>query len=280
MPASYNQWTMAAFGRLFCCAELGRLIIWNYLGGVDSVKRWLLGAMCLIVLTCGGCHRHQALEPVENLDPQAAGVHPSVQLFWEAEDMGYGQGEYFAAKLLRCVRVEFGERISYYYRIAICPLTEQSLCCLNIRILPSAGLESYFLKRAYRGKRIYGNGGYEPAGNIFMGIKNLDPTESFPGDIGELAAYSLEFTWNNVQNGLMEELGVSVQDYDRGMTDLQIQVQFNGKVDRIPLTLLGTPEIAVSVDDPVAQEIIFVRRIFEYGGGGSITYFYGEEEKK
>ena len=87
-------------------------------------------------------------------------------------------------------------------------------------------------------------------------------------------AYDLEFTWNNVHDNLMEELNLSVQDFDRGMTELR--VLFNGRVDEIPLKLEGVPETATSAEDPVAQEAIVVRRLFEDGGCGRISYFYAE----
>ena len=52
-----------------------------------------------------------------------------------------------------------------------------------------------------------------------MGVKNLDVKRPFPGEGEEgPVAYDLEFTWNNVHDNLMEELNLSVQDFDRGMT--------------------------------------------------------------
>ena len=108
------------------------------------MKRVLLGLLCLVLLICGGCYEHYAMEAATALDLRDTTLHRSIGLFWKAEDVGYGQGEYFAAKLLRCVRVEFGERISYYYQIVVCPLTDQPLCCMDFRILPTAGLDNYF----------------------------------------------------------------------------------------------------------------------------------------
>ena len=78
------------------------------------MKRVLLGLLCLVLLICGGCYEHYAMEAASALDLRGTTLHRSIGQFWKAEDVGYGQGEYFAAKLLRCVRVEFGERISYY----------------------------------------------------------------------------------------------------------------------------------------------------------------------
>ena len=239
------------------------------------MKRVLLGLLCLVLLICGGCYEHYAMEATSALDLRDTTLHRSIGLFWKAEDVGYGQGEYFAAKLLRCVRVEFGERISYYYRIVVCPLTDQPLCCMDLRILPTAGLDNYFLRGRYRGRQPQSRQSYEPTGNLFMGVKNLDVKRPFPGEGEEgPVAYDLEFTWNNVHDNLMEELNLSVQDFDRGMTELR--VLFNGRVDEIPLKLEGVPETATSAEDPVAQEAILVRRLFEYGGGGRISYFYGE----
>ncbi len=87
-------------------------------------------------------------------------------------------------------------------------------------------------------------------------------------------AYDLEFTWNNVHDNLMEELNLSVQDFDRGMTELR--VLFNGRVDEIPLSWRACRRRPPVPKTPVAQEAILVRRLFEYGGGGRISYFYGE----
>ena len=91
-------------------------------------------------------------------------------------------------------------------------------------------------------------------------------------------AYDLEFTWNNVHDNLMEELNLSVQDFDRGMTELR--VLFNGRVDEIPLKLEGVPETATSAEDPWPRRPSWCDAYLNTVAVGEYPTSMGNDEKK
>jgi len=228
-------------------------------------------------------------------------LHPSMQAFYAAEDIGYGESESFSVKLLRCVKVlyedtlqyesETGELVDYsvsrnvyLYRLIIAPKYAAPINRHFISVRPTNEIDTYLL--GYSPPRY-------PSGGLLFNDMWMALYPQFHWGIKEtskLISMEYRFTLDNAENELQQKAGLSDAEFDKGMTNLRIEVTFDRYKEILPLdvsfptmsnsralldldrkketlylSLMGDLPYVTSAGDPLALENPDVLEILETG---------------
>ena len=187
-------------------------------------KSVYLFLVLLVFLSLVGCKN----TVFQELTADTENANESIAKYYQLQDTGEAEGEYYRAKMLQCVKVHFDRddydysSTVYLYWIAIVPKTTRLVDKFKVQIYPSNEIDKLLQTNSSMAAS-------SPAQALNQGLNSypaLDQT-----DLSQIGALELRFSISNVSDEWQIEQGISTEDLDKGMTTLRIEIDSDGKYE-------------------------------------------------
>lgn len=227
------------------------------------MKRYIFAAMAILAMLCG-CSAKDSLELLSAEDEQ---LSYSMKQFFAAEDMGYADSRQFSAKLLDCTKAkhmtdDYVLYSFYRYRLVIAPRANMPMDKISVKVFPTNDVTDYLEWVTDRGDRLT-----DPKQGFILEYPPMGITQK-----NELQAFEYNFYLSNFGDDAMKDFGMSEADFDKGMTELRIEVYCDGKTDVLDLYCLGDVQTVIKADDDIAAQDRMVKDLVETGKSDAITF--------
>ncbi|MEL7609481.1 MAG: hypothetical protein AAGU74_08230 [Bacillota bacterium] len=235
------------------------------------MKKRMFVLFIMLVTFVYGC----ANQSYNYLSRKDDNLSASMHAFYDAKDVGYGEGERFSIKLLEFYKVRFSDPgydtpYNYYlYRMVIAPRTDLPMNKLKITFIPQNGLTDYFAKSAADTSR---PDGFNPKNEALGAYPEMHITEK-----EKLLALDFLFYFSNLGDVVQQKAGISDKEFDKGMSNLEIKVDCDGYEEVITLTYSGELNLIADANDPIAQQNKTVHDLVAGGSAGTYTGEYSSD---
>lgn len=199
------------------------------------IKNHLLIIVVISILLCS-CSTAEKVE----LSVDTPGLKSSMIDFFEADDQGYVKGEAFQAKMISCDKVIFDAEdydtsyTHYVYQLVLAPVTNERIKIKNIHFsVNSPNLVDYFKENQNKlGRR-----------GLFNETTQIG--ESFSDYLGnwkdetQMVANLYYFYVDNMGDDWQSEAEISSKEFDEGMKELVITIDYNHTSETLLLKYNG-----------------------------------------
>jgi hypothetical protein len=194
------------------------------------MRRYFLvfvATLCLSIVFLCACEKNKEYSDL-NLETENLSV--TMKNYFNDESPNY-KGTVFQIKPKSIFAVPFSvnylNRTYYRYRLIIAPITTEPIEIESIRVQPSNKKIRDYLSNS----------------NTLVGLGNLDEWNSVTKDMvyfiftetEEFTAYQLEITFNNLGDSTLSESGITVNEFEDGIRNIEVVIKYNGKEDIIRL---------------------------------------------
>ena len=233
------------------------------------MKKHVFVLFIILMLFVSGCTNRNYNYLSRDDDNLSASMHD----FYNAKDVGYGEGERFSIKLLEFYKVRFSDPSYdtpynfYLYRMVIAPRTDLPMNRLKLELMPTNNLGEYFDQySAGKGTTL----------NTTNMVLNSYP-EMHITEKQELCALDYVFYLSNLGDKLQQKAGISDKDFDEGLSNLKIKVNCDGYEEVITLAYSGELNLIADANDPIAQQNKTVHDLLVNGGASTYIAEYSSD---
>lgn len=188
----------------------------------------VLFGICMLICSCTDTLKNKV-----ELNGDMTNLKSSMIDFFDAEDQGFVKGETFQAKMLSCYKVLFNSDeydtsyAKYRYQLVIAPVTNEPVRINNIHFsLNSPRLIDYYKEHQNNGR----NGLFDEQ----IGELTPDAFEYWQ-DETQMIANQFDFTISNMGDDWQSEAGIPNQEFDQGLTELLITIDYNNTSETLLL---------------------------------------------